>query len=104
MQPAPGNLDPSEVGLLGAGDFPAWGQRQTRVDPASVGRPALFGGEATNFRLDPVEFRRRAGAHPRELAAADDANDGEAPGGTQRLTHGREDTRLRRGAPVKVSP
>ena len=51
-----------------------------------------------------AEFRRRAGAHPRELAAADDANDGEAPGGTQRLTHGREDTRLRRGAPVKVSP
>jgi hypothetical protein len=58
VQPAPGGLTPDDVGLLPPGDFPAWGQRQTRVDPASVGRPAIFGGEGPGYYVSPFEPAR----------------------------------------------
>ena len=57
IEPAAGDLSPSDLGLLRANQAPAYNSRETHLDPQTVSRVARFGGQA-NFYRDPSEPAR----------------------------------------------
>ena len=55
---APGNLSPDDLGTLAPGSAPAWGGRETHINPATAPRPALFGAGGAGYYNEPEEPAR----------------------------------------------
>jgi len=58
VAPNPGNLGVDDIGMLPAGDAPAWAQRLEHLDPTTVARVPSFGADGPGYYNDPGEPAR----------------------------------------------
>ncbi len=58
VAPNPGNISPDDLGLVPAGNAPAYPDREVHLDPTTIPRPALFGPEGAGYYNDPNEPAR----------------------------------------------